>query len=89
MQYKRYDSQKAEFMLFHGAIFLAKSNKSNAVYKAILKTRQDVEQTANLDVPMHLRNASTNSLKNLDTDNDTNMLMITKMPQNRPTTSPR
>lgn len=49
---------EAEFMLFHGAIFLAKSNKSNAVYKAMLKTRQDVEQTANLDVPMHLRNAS-------------------------------
>jgi len=50
---------EAEFMLFHGAIFLAKSKKSNKVYKAIQWTRRDVEEKWNLDVPKHLRNAST------------------------------
>ncbi|HKL44305.1 MAG TPA: replication-associated recombination protein A [Candidatus Absconditabacterales bacterium] len=50
---------EAEFMLFHGAIFLAKSKKSNKVYKAIQGTRRDVEEKGNLDVPKHLRNAST------------------------------
>jgi putative ATPase len=52
-------------MLFHGAIFLAKSAKSNAVYKAMLLTRKDIDQTGNLDVPMHLKNASTKFAKEL------------------------
>lgn len=56
---------EAEFMLFHGAIFLAKSAKSNAVYKAILLTKWDIDQTWNLDVPMHLKNASTKFAKEL------------------------
>lgn len=56
---------EAEFMLFHGAIYLAKSAKSNAVYKAMLMTRQDVNEKWNLDVPMHLRNAETKLMKDL------------------------
>lgn len=56
---------EAEFMLFHGSIYLAKSAKSNAVYKAMLLTRGDVNQNWNLDVPMHLKNAETQFMKDL------------------------
>jgi replication-associated recombination protein RarA len=34
---------EAEFMLFHGAIYLAKSAKSNSIYKSIQATRKAVE----------------------------------------------
>lgn len=54
---------EAEFMLFHWAIYLANSIKSNAVYKAIKWTRKDVEEKWNLEVPKHLRNASTQFMK--------------------------
>lgn len=49
---------EAEFMLFHGAIYLSKSIKSNAVYKSIEKTRKAVENYWNLDVPMHLKSSN-------------------------------
>ncbi|HPC34789.1 MAG TPA: replication-associated recombination protein A [Candidatus Absconditabacterales bacterium] len=49
---------EAEFALFHAAIYLAKSAKSNAVYKSILDTRKAVEEFGNLEVPIHLRNST-------------------------------
>lgn len=49
---------EAEFALFHAAIYLAKSAKSNAVYKSILDTRKAVEEFWNLEVPIHLRNST-------------------------------
>ena len=46
-------------------VYLALSPKSNAVYRAYGAARQDVEQTRNDPVPMHLRNAPTGLMKQL------------------------
>lgn len=56
---------EAEFMLFHGAIYLAKSAKSNSVYKAMQTSRKLVDEYGNLEVPIHLRNASSELTKDL------------------------
>lgn len=47
------------------AIYLATSLKSNSAYLAIDKALQIVEQTGNLPVPLHLRNAPTKLMKEL------------------------
>ena len=44
-------------------IYLACSPKSNSAYMAINKAMQIVEQTGNLPVPLHLRNAPTKLMK--------------------------
>ena len=46
-------------------IYLATSPKSNSAYKAINAALQFVEQTGNLPVPLHLRNAPTKLMKEL------------------------
>lgn len=56
---------EAEFMLFHGAIYLAKSAKSNSIYKSIQATIKAVEEYWNLDIPIHLKNASSELTKEL------------------------
>lgn len=56
---------EAEFMIFHWAIFLAKSAKSNAIYKSIQSTRKSVEEYWNLDIPKHLKNASSQLTEDL------------------------
>ena len=47
------------------AIYLATSEKSNSAYLAIDDALQLVEQTGNLPVPLHLRNAPTKLMKEL------------------------
>ena len=47
-------------------IYLATSPKSNSAYNAINKALEVVEKTGNLPVPLHLRNAPTKLLKELD-----------------------
>lgn len=47
------------------AIYLATSPKSNSAYVAIGKALQTVQQTGNLPVPLHLRNAPTKLMKQL------------------------
>ena len=47
------------------AIYLATSPKSNSAYMAINKALQFVEQTGNLPVPLHLRNAPTKLMEQL------------------------
>jgi putative ATPase len=47
------------------AIYLASSPKSNRAYLAIDKALQAVEQTGDLPVPVHLRNAPTKAMKEL------------------------
>jgi putative ATPase len=51
--------------LVQTAVYLAKAKKSNAVYKAIGKVREDIEKTGNLGVPLHLRNAPTRMMKEM------------------------
>lgn len=46
--------------------YLACSEKSNASYKAIAEAQDLVRKTGNLPVPLHLRNASSKLMKDLD-----------------------
>mgnify|MGYP000885577139 CR=1 FL=1 len=52
--------------LAHCVIYLAKSPKNIAAYMAYNQARAEVEKTGNLPVPLHLRNAPTKLMKNLD-----------------------
>lgn len=51
--------------LVQTAIYLSKAPKSNAAYVATTKAREDIEKTGNLPVPLHLRNAPTKLMKDL------------------------
>ncbi|MCX8474150.1 MAG: replication-associated recombination protein A, partial [Sediminibacterium sp.] len=57
---------ESRIILAHCAIYLATSPKSNASYVAIEEALKLVEQTGNLPVPLHLRNAPTKLMKNLN-----------------------
>ena len=52
------------------AIYLATSGKSNSAYEAIGRAQQIVTETGNLPVPLHLRNAPTALMKQLDYGKD-------------------
>jgi putative ATPase len=56
---------EAEIILSQATIYLATSPKSNASYKAIKDARAFVQQTGDLPVPLHLRNAPTKLMKQL------------------------
>ncbi len=47
------------------AAYLANAPKSNAAYRAVLSSREDIKKTGNLPVPLHLRNAPTSLMKDL------------------------
>ncbi len=51
--------------LAQAAVYLALAPKSNAVYKAYGRVQEDVENTRNDPVPLHLRNAATGLMKGL------------------------
>lgn len=57
---------ECEIILSQCATYLASSPKSNASYKAIKTARQVVKETGNLSVPLHLRNAPTKLMKDID-----------------------
>ena len=57
---------ESRIILSQCAIYLANSPKSNASYKAISDAQQLVKQTGDLSVPLHLRNAPTKLMKDLD-----------------------
>ncbi len=57
---------EGELALAQAVVFLATAAKSNAVYKAFKAAMQDAKQQGSLDVPLHLRNAPTELMKNLD-----------------------
>lgn len=56
---------EGEFALSQAAVYLATAPKSNAVYQAINKIKQDIRETLNLPVPLHLRNAPTPLMEKL------------------------
>ncbi|MCC5920575.1 MAG: replication-associated recombination protein A [Cyclobacteriaceae bacterium] len=56
---------EAEIILSQCVIYLTTSPKSNASYRAIKDARQLVKQTGDLGVPLHLRNASTQLMKQM------------------------
>lgn len=51
--------------IFHLAIYLAQSPKSNKAYVIAQQTAQDVKKFGNLPVPKHIRNAPTKLMKDL------------------------
>ncbi|WP_312076209.1 replication-associated recombination protein A [Chryseobacterium sp.] len=57
---------EARIILSETAIYLAVSPKSNSAYMAINDALAFVKQTGNLPVPLHLRNAPTKLMKDLD-----------------------
>jgi putative ATPase len=57
---------ESRIILSQCAIYLSNSPKSNASYKAISDAQQLVKQTGDLSVPIHLRNAPTKLMKDLD-----------------------
>ena len=56
---------EGDLMLAHAVVYLATAPKSNAVYTAFSKARQDAERTSDEPVPMHLRNAPTRLMKEM------------------------
>ncbi len=57
---------EADVHLVHGAIYLATAPKSNSAYSAICMARKEVQNKRNEPVPLHLRNAPTKLMKELD-----------------------
>lgn len=57
---------EARIILSETAVYLAVSPKSNSAYMAINEAMALVKQTGNLPVPLHLRNAPTKLMKDLD-----------------------
>ena len=56
---------ESRIILSQCAIYLASSAKSNASYEAINNALQTVQQTGDLPVPLHIRNAPTKLMKNM------------------------
>ncbi len=63
---------ESRIILSQCATYLASSPKSNAAYEAIGMAQQTVRQTGNLSVPMHIRNAPTDMMKDLGYGKDYN-----------------
>ena len=57
---------EGRIVLAQTTVYLATSPKSNSTYEAINKAMAIVRETGNLPVPMHLRNAPTALMKELD-----------------------
>ena len=64
--YERLGSPEGELALAECVIYLAVAAKSNAVYKAFNEAKAWVKKDGTRPVPMHLRNAPTQLMKNLD-----------------------
>ena len=56
---------EARIILSETTIYLAASPKSNSAYAAINQAMETVQQTGNLSVPLHLRNAPTSLMKEI------------------------
>ena len=61
---------EGRIILSQCAVYLANSDKSNASYLGIDRALHMVKQTGNLSVPLHLRNAPTKLMKDLDYGKD-------------------
>ncbi|MFZ3082294.1 replication-associated recombination protein A [Rhodoferax ferrireducens] len=64
--YERLGSPEGELALAQCVVYLAVAPKSNAVYKAFNAAKAFVKQDGTRPVPMHLRNAPTRLMKELD-----------------------
>lgn len=64
--YERLGSPEGELALAECVVYLAVAAKSNAVYKAFNEAKAFVKKDGTRPVPMHLRNAPTKLMKQLD-----------------------
>jgi putative ATPase len=63
--YSRLGSPEGELALAQAAVYLASAPKSNAVYEAYRAAQNAAVEHGSLEVPLHLRNASTSLSKDL------------------------
>ncbi|TNE82660.1 MAG: replication-associated recombination protein A, partial [Gammaproteobacteria bacterium] len=63
---ERLGSPEGELTLAQALVYMAAAPKSNAVYQAFNRVRADIRQMPTYDVPLHLRNAPTKLMKELD-----------------------
>jgi putative ATPase len=68
--YERLGSPEGELAIAQAVIYLASAPKSNAVYYAYKLAMKEARESGSLDVPMHLRNAPTSFMKDLDYGKD-------------------
>ncbi len=64
--YERLGSPEGELALAQCVVYLAVAAKSNAVYKAFNEVKAFIKKDGTRPVPMHLRNAPTKLMKQLD-----------------------
>ncbi len=64
--YEFLGSPEGDLALAEAVVYLCLAPKSNAVYTAYGAVQQDIEQTRQEPVPLHLRNAPTRLMKELD-----------------------
>lgn len=63
---ERLGSPEGELAMAQAIVYLAAAPKSNAVYLAYKAARADAAGYGSLDVPLHLKNAPTSLMKNMD-----------------------
>ncbi len=68
--YERLGSPEGELAIAQAVIYLASAPKSNAVYNAYKLAMKEARESGSLEVPMHLRNAPTSLMKDLDYGKD-------------------
>lgn len=56
---------ECQITLGHGVVYLALAPKNNTAYAGLLAAKEDVQATMNEPVPLHLRNAVTDLMKDL------------------------
>lgn len=64
--YERLGSPEGELALAQALVYLSVAAKSNAIYVAYHEARKDIAQYGNAAVPLSLRNAPTQLMKNCD-----------------------
>jgi putative ATPase len=64
--YERLGSPEGELALAQAVVFMSCAAKSNAVYVAFNEAMADAKSSGSLEVPLHLRNAPTRLMKQLD-----------------------
>lgn len=62
---ERLGSPEGELAIAQAVVYLAAAAKSNAVYAALGRAREDAAGRPSYDVPMHIRNAPTTMMKNM------------------------
>ncbi len=57
---------ECDLALAQATVYLACAEKSNALYLGMMKAKKDVHDVPTAEVPLHLRNAPTRMMKDLD-----------------------